>query len=605
MAVVTGAKHGQARARLRALSWRLAIVPLAAVSVALGLVFAAQWSYAGRTLPGLTVAGIDVGSLDRPALQARLDAQLSHAWAERSVVATHDGRVWRSTNGALGVAPDIAGAVEDALAYGKTGSLTSQVGAWIGALRGDADVAFTLRADGGTLDEWIAGIAADVALEERSGSLSLGDDGLVAIDPVVGRRLDRSALAAVVLGTHTLRDREIALPVRPVYPEVDQSGYGDAVQVARAITTPLDVVVEDRRIAEDVSGLSALVVIERVPAKPGELAELPAGAIAPAQRYRYVVSLDGARLDAWTAAMAKRLDRPAVDARFTVSREGALSVVPGVAGIQIDQDAFRALMRTELVRPAQGVRQIAAPSVADKTSFTTADAERWLPQLQRTSTFTTYFPVSASRHANISIGSSQFDGVVIKPGQTFSFWTLLGPVTVERGYAYAGAIIKNRSDENVIGGGLCQVSTTMFNAVARLGYRIDERHEHGYLIERYPIGLDAAVFDPGLDFRWTNDTGSPVFLWSWVSPTSVTFDVWGLPTGRTVTFTDPVQYNFVDVPPTQPADPAFPAGYAVRGRDVVRTRTVLAADGAVLYRDTFRSHYAPVWGGPAASMTVR
>jgi vancomycin resistance protein YoaR len=219
------------------------------------------------------------------------------------------------------------------------------------------------------------------------------------------------------------------------------------------------------------------------------------------------------------------------------------------------------------------------------------------------SSFTTNFTVSKSRHANIATGSMQFDGVVIMPGQTFSFWNLLGPVTVERGYAYAGAIIENRSDENVIGGGLCQVSTTMFNALSKLGYQIDERHAHGYLIERYPLGLDAAVFDPGVDFRWTNDTASPVFLWSWVSDTSVTFDVWSLPTNRTVTFTDAVQRNFVDVPADQPADPAFPKGYAIKGRDVIRTRTV-AENGKVIHQDTWFSHYAPVWGGPLVAATT-
>jgi vancomycin resistance protein YoaR len=188
--------------------------------------------------------------------------------------------------------------------------------------------------------------------------------------------------------------------------------------------------------------------------------------------------------------------------------------------------------------------------------------------------------------------------VVIMPGQTFSFWNLLGPVTVQRGYAYAGAIIENRSDENVIGGGLCQVSTTMFNALAKLGYQIDERHAHGYLIDRYPLGLDAAVFDPGVDFRWTNDTDAPVFLWSWAGDTSLTFEVWSTPTGRTVTFSDAVQKNFVDVPADQPADPAFPKGVSVKGRDVFRTRTVTDASGKVLHQDFFASHYAPVWGGP-------
>jgi hypothetical protein len=118
---------------------------------------------------------------------------------------------------------------------------------------------------------------------------------------------------------------------------------------------------------------------------------------------------------------------------------------------------------------------------------------------------------------------------------------------------------------------------------------------------------DAAVFDPGVDFRWKNDSASPLFLWSWVSDTSVTFDVWGLPTGRTVAFSEPLQRNFVDLPPDQLADPAFPAGYAIRGREVMRTRTVMEG-GKVLHQDTFWSHYAPVWGGPApagTAMTVR
>jgi vancomycin resistance protein YoaR len=137
----------------------------------------------------------------------------------------------------------------------------------------------------------------------------------------------------------------------------------------------------------------------------------------------------------------------------------------------------------------------------------------------------------------------------------------------------------------------------MFNAVAKLGYEIVERHAHGYLIDRYPLGLDAAVFEPGVDFKWKNDTAAPVFLWSWNDATSVTFDVWSLPTGRTVVFSGAVQSKFVEVPADQPADPAFIAGAKVAGRDVVRTRTVYEG-GKTLYLDTFYSHYAPVWGGP-------
>ena len=105
------------------------------------------------------------------------------------------------------------------------------------------------------------------------------------------------------------------------------------------------------------------------------------------------------------------------------------------------------------------------------------------------------------------------------------------------------------------------------------------------------------MFEPGVDFKWKNDTEAPVFLWSWNDINSVSFDVWSVPTGRTVVFSAAVQSNFVDVPADQPADPAFIPGSKVAGRDVVRTRTVYES-GKVLHLDTYFSHYAPVWGGP-------
>ena len=595
----------QRRRALRALSWSLAIVPLTIVFVSLALFFGADQLYANRILPGVTVAGVDVGSLERGAALERLQAQLARPWSESTVIATYQGREWATTNGALGVRPDLDAATDAALAFGKSHSMVDRFTAWTDALRGDARVPLTLTTQGNALDRWVSQISSDVDRAAVSGSIGIGAQGLVVTEPAIGSQLDKVATAATVLAAESLGDRSIALSVRAVYPDLDESGFREALDRARSVTTPLTVTVEDRRVDEDPAGLASLLVIDRVAARPGELAPIPAGAIAPTSRFRYVVSVDDARLTEWVKALGLKLDRPAIGARFSVSKDSVVSVIPGTTGIRLDQPKMLELMRTGLLAPASGTRQLVAPSTGDTTALTTEQAKEWLPKMVRTSSYTTQFPVSASRHANIATGSSQFDGVVIMPGQTFSFWNLLGPVTVERGYAYAGAIIENRSDENVIGGGLCQVATTMFNAVAKLGYQIDERHAHGYLIERYPIGLDAAVFDPGVDFRWTNDTNAPVFLWSWVGNTSVTFDVWSVPTGRTVTFTDPLQKNFVDVPKDQPADPAFPKGYAIRGRDVFRTRTVTDSTGAVIHQDFFASHYAPVWGGAAETMTVR
>jgi vancomycin resistance protein YoaR len=597
MAVATREGDRGAR-RSRAISLRFVVLPLTILAAAVAIVFAAPYLYAERALPGVTVAGVHVGSLDAAAIHERLDNELTRPWAERAVVALHDGQTWRTTNADLAVSPDVDMAIAVALAYGKSGSPTERATAWLDALRGEAQIPLTLRAQGDALDRWVGSLAIAIDRRAVSGEIALSARGLTLTEPVLGRELDRVAATASVLAAPTFDDREIDLHVRAIYPGVDESGYRDAAARATAVMTPLEVTVADRRITEDASGLASLLSIDRVVARADELPALPVDAIAPLARYRYVVSLKQERLTEWASAVAAKLDRPASSARFSVSPDGIASVVPGATGIRIAQDKLVAQLGADLLRAAVGTRNVAAPAAIETPPFSTEQANSWLPKIARTSEYTTYYPPSPARHANISTGSSQFDGIVILPGQTFSFWELLGPVTVERGYAFAGAIINNRSDENVIGGGLCQVSTTMFNAVSKLGYEIVERHAHGYLIDRYPLGLDAAVFEPGVDFKWKNDTEAPVFLWSWNDATSVSFDVWSVPTGRTVVFSDAVQRNFVDVPADQPADPAFIPGSKVAGRDVIRTRTVYDG-GKVLHEDTFFSHYAPVWGGPA------
>src|SRR6266576_3649131 len=536
--------------------WMLAVAPIAAIALAAGAAFAADAIYASRALPGMSVGGVDIGSLEAGSIRERLAAQLAAPWASSSVALIDGSRTWRTTNANLGIAPDLDAAVTAALTYGKSGGVFDRLGAWIDAVRGQANVPFAMHAKGEALDQWVAAAARDTDRASVSGELRLGPSGLEVTQPALGREVDRVGTVAALLSADSLGDREVALRVRTSYPAVDASGFDEAYARAAAAVTPVTVHVEDRTFTENATYLSSLLAIERVAAHPGK------------------------------------------SAKFTLSAERVPSIVPSESGVKVDQEKLRAMVLEDLVRPAGGTtRDLAAPAVVDASAFTTEQAKALLPNLVRTSTFTTSYPPSASRHANISTGASQFDGVVILPGQTFSFWELLGPVTVERGYSYAGAIINNRSDENVIGGGLCQVSTTIFNSISRQGYDIVERHAHGYYIDRYPIGYDAAVFEPGVDFKWRNDTVNPVFIWSWSDWTSLTIDVWGIPTGRTVAVSAATQKNFVHPAADQPADPAFPKGVSVDGRDVFKTRTVYE-NGKVLHQDFFASHYAPVWGGP-------
>lgn len=595
MAVLTEHKATQRRV-VRRVSARLSVVLLVVLLTLLAAVAVAQVAFQGRALPGLRVAGTSIGTLEAAAVRERLQAEVARPWAASSVLVTEGSRTWAATNADLGIAPDLDAAVATALAYGKSGSPLDRARAWLAALMGGAEVPFVMRAEGAAAERFVARVAGEIDTAVVDGEITIGPLGPAIREPSAGRELDRGHFMAALLGARALGDRTVELRVRTRHPSVDAVGIAEAAALVRAVTAPLEVTAGDRGVSEDAAGLASFLTVERVLARPGELPAVPGDAIAPQSRYRYTARVAEDRVRAWSEAVAVALDRPAKNASYTVRPDGSLAVIPSVDGVKVDREAFTAQALREIVTP--GRRTIVPVFVTDVPVFTTEQAQRYTTGMVRLTSFETFFPPNFARWKNISVGAAQFNNVVIAPGETFSFWKSIGPVTVERGYTYSGAIIDGVSNPNIIGGGLCQVSTTLFMAVAQAGYQILERGAHDYYIDRYPLGLDAAVFDPGLDLRWRNDTPYPVLIRSSSSNIAVEFEIFSIPNGRTTVFGAPVVSNVRDVRPDQKADPAFPPGAKVLGSDVTRTRTV-TENGTVVHYDVFRSRYNPVWGGPA------
>jgi hypothetical protein len=214
---------------------------------------------------------------------------------------------------------------------------------------------------------------------------------------------------------------------------------------------------------------------------------------------------------------------------------------------------------------------------------------------------TTSFRTSgADRRINVERAAAMFDGVVVEPGQEHSFLDG-GDFSEAAGFVEGYGIVGGKL-EKVIGGGLCQVSTTLFRAVSNAGLEVTRRVGHTYVVYFYEniLGFDATVFDPGLDFRWRNDTGAPVTLAAITNlqNSTVTFEIWGVATGRTVAYQGPLTRNVVK--PGQPIwqyDPTLPQGakrQLVHGRpgmDVTLIRTVSGPDGAVLRTDRYVTRY--------------
>jgi len=569
---------------------------LLATLIALAASFAIGIGNEGRVLPGVKVGDIALGGLDRDAAAARLSAALPPL-SDTTVTMTVGGdtmTVWRSD---LGRAYDIRAMADAAYGAGRSDNPAFSVVARLrDTLSGTPLQPVVREYDQAQLDWLTLNIVVAHTSDPVNASVARGPNGTFTVVPAHdGSRFDASAVReaiATALAGASGQDLRIAIPVTPRTPSITTDMAEAAAATARAISgTPIRFSDGHDRFTLTSDQLAALV------------------SIGPDAIGSYRAQINPAAVRGAVATLAKQVDRKAVDASYRW--DARLEVVPSLTGRKLDQPATVTQLLAALDARASG-----AGSSADLTlsvavtqpHFTTASAQASVGNIVRIGTWTTYyFPgVSNGFGANITIPAQALDGKVIAPGATFDFWRDIGPVTVERGYRYGGAIINGKSEPTgAFAGGICSASTTMFNAALRAGLQMGERWNHYYYISRYPVGLDATVFaDAGRvwSMSYTNDTPYPIIVRSFTGYGIVTFSLYSVPNGRTVSFSTPIITNRIAAHDVVQYTTWLPAGVQERvegvynGFDAQVTRYVRDATGALVHVDTFYSHYHPVNG---------
>lgn len=217
--------------------------------------------------------------------------------------------------------------------------------------------------------------------------------------------------------------------------------------------------------------------------------------------------------------------------------------------------------------------------------------------------FTTQYTNTSStenRKGNIHLVADAIGGSIIEAnGGSWSFLEHSGPMDEEAGYKEANQIVGDQMEQG-IGGGVCQVATTVFNAVYNAGMDIAERHNHSLYMSSYPSGLDAAVSYPTLDLVWSNNTTSDILLLTSYTDSSVTVTLIGIDPEVEVE-TDTGEWEDGEKHTTKyEEDENLRAGSAYiktapsDGRKISVVRTIKDKDGNVLSQDWFGSVYAPV-----------
>ena len=207
-----------------------------------------------------------------------------------------------------------------------------------------------------------------------------------------------------------------------------------------------------------------------------------------------------------------------------------------------------------------------------------------------------------NRIYNVGLTASKINGVLIAPGDVFSFNGTVGDISATTGFKQAYVIKEGRTvlDD---GGGVCQDSTTLFRAVLNAGLPIIKRTAHayrvGYYEQGFPPGLDATVYYPSVDFQFKNDTKNYILIQAYTSGLTLYVDLYGTSDGRESSLTKPIVTNFIPAPPElRQDDPSLPKGtikqvdWAASGAKVSFNRTV-TRDGEQIIKETWNSSYKP------------
>jgi vancomycin resistance protein YoaR len=546
-------------------------VLLVAVVAIVGLVFAGSQA---RLAGGTRIGGFDVGGLTQQQAIEKLRAR------ERSLETTRvafvaAGTTTRYSASQLGVQADWRAAVTQALHDGDGFWPVRGFRRLVMRISGD-EITPRLTSYPSALDYAVTEIAKKVHTKHVEASLILHGLRIAVIPAKPGRTLDQAAARRAlvsVLGAAN-RPSSVTIPVRVDTPKVTAARLAPvAAEARRVISAPVRLTY---------GGTTWRIARWRL----AQLLELPSGGAT-------TLAIGGPAATEYFRQFAVRVDRKPVDAAFRVFAGDRIGIVPSKAGLTLD------VARTAKAMLAAGsapVNRVAGLAVRVAQPGRSTEVARNMGITGVVSSFATTYGGTPGRVHNVALVAKLIDGTLIAPGATFSFNETTGARTPAKGFEVAPVII-NGELKSGIGGGVCQVSTTTFNAAFFAGLPIAERTNHALYISHYPQGRDATVDYPGIDLKFKNDTTAWLLLRTFVGTGSLTVTLYGTPQNRKVEYETAPLVVTGAMPIKRIKDPTLKKGKqevdqpgAPRLSTSVR-RKVYDAGGKLLYDTTWRSNY--------------
>lgn len=559
--------------------------------------------YWDRIYPGVRVGPVDLGGLTREQAEARLQAAFPYP-LQGKVHLRLESRAWTVRPLDLGFVVDYGATAEAAWRIGREGGLLQRLNdRWRAWQYGVQVPLIAVFHHGWTYALVMNTVAPWVQAPPQDAYLTLQGTQVVYRDGHPGTRIHWPTLFSLLTSTLSRfpPEADIAVPLETVPPDIPEA-RDLAGTLQNLLSRPF-----------------RLTLPNAQPGDPGPW-EIPPEEIVGLLRIvrteengrpAYRLQVNPEPLRPFLQELAPQIRRYPQNARFTFDPETrTLHLLEhAVYGRRLDVDASLEAIRRALEAgqsQAQLVIKVQPPVVTDDATAEDLGIRELVAEA------TTYFYGSSmARMHNIRVAASRFHGLLVAPGEVFSMVAVLGDVSLDNGYKEAPIIYGNRTIQGV-GGGVCQVSTTLFRTVFFGGYPIVERHPHTYRVYYYELspsgrvnpiwaGLDATVYVPIVDFKFKNDTPYWILMevevnipyryirWRFYSTSDGREVKWG--TTGLYDREPPPEPRYIENPELKPGE-VRQTDWPVEGGTVTVWRKVYR-NGDLLFEDRFTTHYRP------------
>ncbi|KKL84308.1 hypothetical protein LCGC14_1966040 [marine sediment metagenome] len=527
----------------------------------------------GKIHSGVTLSGFDVGGLSQKEAVNALKNRVSQN-NHRELKLVFEGESLKITPAEVDLEIDFKNSAKRAYEYGRQGNILIQAKDHVLTYFNPAELNLTFDVDEEKLDVFLRRLGGSKHTPAKDAAIAIKNGKPKLVRSAVGYGIDIKK-AELKIVEACLNPNTINLKAHKLDPKVDEKQARKALPDARTlISGPIKINFKKKKWVISKKEIISFfeTVVENEELKP---------ILSRVKIFNLIDKIAGA------------IETKPKSAKFEVNGV-SVGIISSINGVDVENSKTYKKILTAGSEKKNRSAELAAKIT--KPSRTTKQA-RDMGIKEMISSYITYYKPGKPRVKNIHLLAQMLDGKMIAPNSTFTFNGSIGKRTLKAGFVAAPQIVGGKLEE-AVGGGICQVSTTIFNSALLAGFPIGERSPHSLFIKRYPEGRDAAVSFEKPDLTFTNDTKTWVLIKAGYTGSSISVSFYGTDYGRKITFkTDLI--GKIPYPTKEEKDKTLEEGKKEivekgaigRKYQVIRTVTL---NGKVIRETKIRSTFKPV-----------